>query len=197
MAYLPLVLMGPILRRVDVRWVCAFVARRRAADVPVTAFGARAPTNDHGAAASPAVNVGSQWRRTRPLGATLHAITVDVSLTGLPPRTRQSCDVVIDPGGESQGLLALSLLHDGAPANAEPKSLRLGCANKMLSSFVTPAPEIEAIRLAHTSCRKSHGRGPNGLAGLGTRIGAGLCDFTKATHQPFHTGDQRSRGGQQ
>ncbi|MGW2600219.1 hypothetical protein [Streptomyces klenkii] len=185
MGSLPLVLAGPVLRRVDARHVCVWIALSRPGDVTVTVFRGRETSTGDGTSAG--ATVGTQQRHTRKCGASLHVAVVDVEVVGLPPLTRHCYDVVVSAGGQSKGLKALGLLADGSGV---PKALALGYANGMLPSFVTPASRIEDVRLAHASCRKSNGPGPDALAWLDDRIQAGLTDLGKAPQQLFLTGDQ-------
>jgi hypothetical protein len=185
MADLPLVLAGPLLRRVDARRVCVWLALSEPGEVTVTVFSGRTSSTGDGTAAAP--SIGTQTRPTRPFGAHLHAITVDVECAGLPPLTRHSYDVVVTAGGQTKGLKALGLLQDGS---GTPKPLALGYATDMLPGFVTPASGIEDLRLAHSSCRKSNGPGADALAWLDDRIQDGLTDLDKAPQQLFLTGDQ-------
>ena len=185
MAELPLVLAGPILRRVDAAHVCVWIALSEPGDVTVTVFGGRAASTGAGTAAAP--SVGTQTRSTRKCGAHLHAVVVDVTVAGLPPLTRHCYDVVVNAGGQTKGLKALGLLKDGA---GTPKPRALGYATDMLPSFVTPAADIDDLRLAHASCRKSNGPGPDALAWLDDRLREGLSDLGVAPQMLFLTGDQ-------
>jgi hypothetical protein len=182
---LPLVLAGPILRRVDARRVCVWMALSKPGDVTVTVFSGRTASTGDGTAATP--SIGTQTRSTRPFGANLHAITVDVECVGMPPLTRHSYDVVVKAGGQAKGLKALGLLKDGS---GTPKPLGLGYATDMLPGFVTPASAIEDLRIAHTSCRKSNGPGADALAWLDDWVQDGLSNLDKAPQQLFLTGDQ-------
>jgi hypothetical protein len=184
-AGLPLVLAGPILRRVDAGHVCVWIALSKPGDVTVTVFTGRAQSTGDGTA-SPA-SIGSQTRSTRKCGKNLHVVVVDVPVVGMPPLTRHSYDVVVNAGGVSKGLKGLGFLNDGS---GTPKSLALGYADDMLPSFVTPAANIEDLRLTHTSCRKSNGPGSDALAWLDDRIRDGLSDLDKAPQLLFLTGDQ-------
>lgn len=185
MTDLPLVLAGPMLRRVDARRVCVWIALSKPGDVTVTVFSGRATSTGNGTSANP--SVGTQIRSTRQFGANLHAITVDVECVGLPPLTRHSYDVVVSAGGQTKGLKALGMLKDGT---GTPKPLPLGYATDVLPGFVTPASAIEDLRIAHTSCRKSNGPGADALAWLDDRIQEGLSNLDKAPQQLYLTGDQ-------
>ncbi|HET6625080.1 MAG TPA: hypothetical protein VFG63_01710 [Nocardioidaceae bacterium] len=184
-AELPLVLAGPILRRVDARRVCVFMALSEPGDVTVTVFTGRTSSTGNGTSAAPAV--GTQSRPTRSFGTKLHAVVVDVAVTAMPPLTRHSYDVVVRVGGQDKGLKALGLLKDGSGV---PASLALGYATDMLPGFVTPAAGLEDVRIAHSSCRKSNGPGSDALAWLDDRIQEGLSDLGEAPQQLFLTGDQ-------
>ncbi len=154
-------------------------------NITVTVFDGRATSQGNGIADRP--EVGSQMRPTRQVGAHLHAIVVDVEVPGLRSLTRYSYDVVVDAGGQAKGLKSLGMLRDGT---GNPKSLKLGYTDDMLPSFVTPASAIEDLRIAHTSCRKSNGPGPDALAWLDDRVKDGLSDLDIAPQQLYLTGDQ-------
>ncbi|HET7736909.1 MAG TPA: hypothetical protein VFK52_13100 [Nocardioidaceae bacterium] len=185
MAELPLVLVGPLLRRVDARRVCVFMALSKPGDVTVTVFTGRATSTGDGTANMP--TAGTQTRPTRQVGANLHAIAVDVEVVGLNPLTRYSYDVVVNAGGQSKGLKALGMLKDGT---GSPKPLALGYATDVLPSFVTPPGDLESLRIVHASCRKSNGPGADALAWLDTRIKDGLSNLDIAPQQLYLTGDQ-------
>jgi hypothetical protein len=185
MGALPLVVAGPILRRVDESQVCVWVALSQPADVTVTVFSGRATSTGSGTADQP--SVGQATRTTRKLGANLHVVVVDVPVPGLVPRQRYSYDVAVTAGGTTKGLRDLGLLRTGS---GTPAAVPLGYATDMLPGFVTAAADLEELRFAHTSCRKSNGPGPDALAWLDDRIQAGLSDLDKAPQLLFLTGDQ-------
>ncbi|MFJ8469571.1 metallophosphoesterase family protein [Streptomyces swartbergensis] len=185
MADLPVVLAGPILRRVDARHVCVWIALSKPGDVTVTVFLGREPSTGPGRSAG--TTVGTQTRTTRRCGAHLHVVVVDVEVVGLLPLTRYCYDVTVTAGGQTKGLKALGLLKDGT---GTPKPLALGYGEDLLPSFVTPGARIEDIRIAHASCRKSNGPGQDALAWLDDRIQEGLSNLGKAPQQLYLTGDQ-------
>ena len=186
MAELPLVLAGPVLRRVDSGRVCVWVALSKPGDVTVTVFTGRVESTGNGTAAAP--SIGTQTRPTRKFGVNLHAVVVDVDVVGMPPLSRHCYDVVVNAGGETKGLKSLGMLRDAT--SGTPRAVALGYADDFLPSFVTPAADIEDLRIAHSSCRKSNGPGPDALAWLDDRIQEGLSDLDLAPQQLFLTGDQ-------
>lgn len=185
MADLPLVLAGPILRRVDLRHVCVWLALSQSSEVTVTVFAGRQTSTGAGTSTGPAL--GSQKRSTRQFGAKLHIVVVDVEVVGLIPGSRFCYDVVVKSGAGEEGLKGLGLLKDGT---GTPKPLALGYATDVLPSFVTAAADVKDLRIAHSSCRKSNGEGPDALAWLDDRIEEGLSSMDKAPQQLFMTGDQ-------
>lgn len=185
MAELPLVLCGPVLRRVDAARVCVWIALSSPAKVTVHVFLGREKSTGAGLTAGP--QVGSQMRETRAFGSKLHVVVVDVEIAALLPSTRYCYDVVVDVGGQTQGLKDLGLLEVGM---GDIKSLPLGYATDMLPSFATVSATIEGLRIAHTSCRKPHGPGPDALAWLDEIIEDALGNANEALQLLFLTGDQ-------
>ena len=187
MADLPLVLAGPVLRRVDAQRVSVWLALSKPGSVRLTVFRGRATSTGDGTSDMP--EVGSETRETRQCGTNLHVVVVDAEVAGMPPLTRHSYDVVVSAGGETKGLKAQKLLEDG-PDTQKPKRLMLGHGKDKLPGFVSQAADVDDVRLVHTSCRKSNGPGPDALAWLDERIEEGLSDTGEAPQQLFLTGDQ-------
>ena len=187
MAELPLVLAGPVLRRVDAERVSVWLALSKPGSVTLKVFRGRATSTGDGTADLP--EVGSREQATRSCGANLHVVVVDAEVAGAPPLTRHSYDVVVTADGQTQGLRALGMLKDGS-TTAVPRALMLGHATDVLPSYVTPSPDVEGLRIAHTSCRKSNGPGPDALAWLDDLVKEGISDLDRAPQQLFLTGDQ-------
>ncbi len=186
MAELPLVLAGPVLRRVDGGHVCVWMALSKPGNVTVTVFTGRVKSTGNGTADAP--SIGTRSRATRTFGVNLHVALVDVEVLGMPPLTRHCYDVVVEAGGETKGLRALGMLVDAT--SGTPPALALGYADDHLPSFVTAAADIDDLRLVHASCRKSNGPGPDALAWLDDRIEEGLSNLDLAPQELFLTGDQ-------
>lgn len=185
MAELPLVLCGPVLRRVDSSHVCVWIALSMPAEVTVHIFPGREKSTGAGLTGGP--HVSSQMRETRSFGANLHVVAVDVEVAALLPSTRYCYDVVVAAGGQSKGLKDLGFLKEGT---GTVKSLPLGYAPDMLPSFVTVSATVDGLRIAHTSCRKPHGPGPDALAWLDEVIEGALSNADEALQLLFLTGDQ-------
>ncbi len=193
MAELPLVLAGPVLRRVDSGRVCVWIALSKPGDVTVTVFTGRVESTGNGTADAP--SIGTRSRPTRKFGVNLHVALVDVEVIGMPPLTRHCYDVVVTADGEAKGLKALGLLRNvpdtaQARASGKPLALALGYGEDVLPSFVTAAADVEGLRIAHASCRKSNGEGPDALAWLDDQIEKALSKPELAPQQLFLTGDQ-------
>ncbi len=66
----------------------------------------------------------------------------------------------------------------------------IGYGKDKLPSFVLPATEQKDLVVAHGSCRKMHGDGPEALSSLDTLIKENLATPNKRIQQLFLTGDQ-------
>ena len=164
---LPLLLAGPIVRRVGPDRVTLWLALSEESDVEAWVWAG--PQESAGAGQVDSGDAAAAHRtpvRTRRFGAHLHlaVVTAVTDGTTLAPGTVHSYDVAV--GGK--GLRELGLLADSSGerdgiAAAAPARLALGYAQDHLPSFVTAAPTVEGLRLAHTSCRKPHGYGVDAL----------------------------------
>jgi hypothetical protein len=149
-----------------------------------------------GQVASGTLQVGkSPITSTRPWGKNLHIVTLTAKvgdMGALVPGLIHAYDITVSGHG---GLRELGLLSDasGAAGNidaAAPDRLALGYLPDRLPTFVTPATSVLDLRLAHTSCRKPHGDGPDALAWLDDILREHRTDADKRPAQLFLTGDQ-------
>jgi hypothetical protein len=203
---LPRVLAGPIVRRVDSTgcsfWVATSVAgnvtariwlnNQIAADMPATVVSGDSPVSS-----SPATEL-------LQFGSNLYACVVTVPLGGanppLTPGRIYSYDLVFTGMFGQTGLKQEKLLEDEQPGSrldgvnaSAPLHLALGYIPDRLPSFVSPPAVITPdgnLRIAHTSCRKSNGVGPDALAWLDDVIQQNYTDPDKRIQQLFLTGDQ-------
>ncbi|MCW2602986.1 MAG: hypothetical protein JWN61_1121 [Pseudonocardiales bacterium] len=192
---LPLVLAGPIVRKVDAQSVTIWIALSEPGWVRVKVWEgdqtSTGPGTVQSGAAPAAEDVGTLARKW---GEHLYTATATASSSGLGSLTNgrvYSYDVV----HEGVGLQGLGLLEDSSGAvdgidAAAPPRLALGYLTDRLPTFVTPAPLIPGLRLAHTSCRKPHGLGPDALAWMDDVIEGNRLNIDKRPQQLFLTGDQ-------
>ena len=199
---LPLVLAGPIVRRVEDRAASVWVALSEAATVTVSLWsGLQTAGGTAGTVVSGDTPLATATAPTRAFGQHLHVAVVTVTLptpgAPLAPGTIHSYDLGFDGASGSSSLKAEGLLRDeeGSPriANVDataPRHLALGYVTNQLPSFVTAPATLAALRVAHASCRKPTGPGFDALAWLDDEIGDGLGDPLARIHQLFLTGDQ-------
>jgi hypothetical protein len=180
MANLPLVLAGPIVRRVEGRACSFWIALRDSMNVTAFVYlgeqlaGAGTP-------------LASSTAATRAFGDHLHIALVTVQLPeGVIPGTLYSYDLALG----SRTLQNEGLLTDKAPAGDDPGRLALGYVPNRLPSFVTPAAILPDLKIAHGSCRKTNGPGFDALAWLDDLIKLNLNNPLQRPQQLFLTGDQ-------
>jgi hypothetical protein len=190
---LPVVLAGPLLRRVDTEFVDVWMAISSAAEVTVTVFQGSQTSTGAGTADGPVVATGTA--RTRAFGSQLHVALVRAAATTvLAPGSIYSYDVVV--GG--RGLKDLGLLRDATDDGSRqpnvdvhaPKHLALGYELDRLPSFAMAGVRLADLKIVHTSCRKSNGEGPDALAWVDDEIKDNQLDPVQRPHQLFLTGDQ-------
>lgn len=195
-ASLPVIVIGPVLRRVEPRLVSVFVALREAASIHLSVYEGLVD------AASPPDELAGGDASTRRFGASFHAVVATAAIAGanpLLPGHRYSYDLRIKTGdGDVKTLQSLLLLKDHAvegygsapPASGEVEICAIGYAQNQLPSFVTPPERLEDLVIAHASCRKPHGAGHPAMQ----HLDAYLDDLRGAEagwlHRLFLTGDQ-------
>ncbi|HEX2373187.1 MAG TPA: hypothetical protein VHO93_04335, partial [Actinomycetota bacterium] len=174
----PLVLAGPMPRRVEPDAVSVFVACRRPRTVRLSIYAGTLPDPDR--------LVHGGLGRTVPLGRSLHVAVV----TARPP-------AALDPGTVYGYGLRFSRdadASDDGPADADLASLglldQLGYQPGHLPSFVLPPDRLEQVRLVHGSCRKPHGQRRDALATLDAILAATHADPGTRPQLLFLTGDQ-------
>ncbi|MGG5808280.1 hypothetical protein [Falsiroseomonas sp. CW058] len=220
MGDLPLLLAGPILRRLDAGTVTVWVACREPCLVSLSLFEGEATSSAPGQADGAAA-VGGGIATTRRLGDRLHVALVRAGRPAdapaapetpplqhghLRPGARYSYDVALQPqgGGAVESLLTLGLLEDDPKGDGDPRKiagvsplaprhLALGGGGGKLPGFVAPPLALGELRIAHASCRKPHGSGTDALSWLDDALSGKVGDPPVALgrpHQLFLTGDQ-------
>jgi len=194
---LPLVLVGPIVRRVDSRVASVFIALSRPASVELRIWEgvqvARAgqPGVVRSGAAPRAVGTG----RTRRFGDNLHvAVGVANLASPLLPGRRHSYDLVMTTdGGGVTDLRENGLLAEGRVVGSDPQapaSLPLGYDEDALPGFMTCPAKIEDLRVVQTGCRCTDSPGDDAMAYVDDLIGSRIEGSVPPPHQLVLTGDQ-------
>ncbi|MFJ6572111.1 hypothetical protein ACIQNU_32375 [Streptomyces sp. NPDC091292] len=194
-AALPLVLAGPVVRRVDSTGVTVWLALKARRKVTLDVY--------EGASGHlPATPVLTGTRVTARMGEHLHivAVTAEVPAGGaLKPGTihryvlRFGEDVSAPsapvPGG-APGLFTPGVIAatEGEARKALLYQSTSGAPD--LPSFITPPGHPAGLRLFHASCRKPHGEGTDALSILDEVLAADAGAPERRPQQLFLTGDQ-------
>jgi PhoD-like phosphatase len=127
-------------------------------------------------------------------------VTAEIPGPGLQNGEIYSYNLIFEDSGDETetppGLVELDLRTEGMlkDGNVEERPQKaLGYANDTLPSFVLPAPEPEKLIIAHGSCRKMHGYGPDALSFLDDVIKKSVEEVDPVPNRPqqlFLTGDQ-------
>ena len=192
---LPLVLAGPILRRVQQDAVTVWVALKEPRTVKLEVFAKTAPTT--------ALLSGSrESREIVRLGARLYVAAVTARPVTpdalLQPGESYLYDLDFKPGsGSPEKLAAPKVLAAGGGVGAMMTvaypglGTPPGFAGTLLPSFGMPPPSLGDLRLVHGSCRKPHGGGSDALVALDVMLQQSAADPAKQRpHQLYLTGDQ-------
>ena len=197
---LPLILAGPILRRVDPGLVAVWMAFSEPAALELRVWEGRvdydttnpvfASSDDPPDPSAPPPRPGAEAIR---MGEHLYLGMVTARLPPASGKVFQSdllysYDVVITAEGEvlglgERGLLATRLVNG---VEAPP----LGYDDRMLPSFALPPSELDHLRIAYGSCRRPGYDDGDALAWMDELIAANVGDPRARLHQLFLGGDQ-------
>lgn len=183
---LPLILAGPMVRRVEKDSVCIWVALKETAQIKLQVW--EGLKNSSSTSPPPPPQFETIDIPSFKLGANLHIGTITLAkdtLTANAPAFEWKENTVYSYNLNING----KNFHD---LDLLSSPVLLGYVDKQLPSFLSPPRELANLRIAHGSCRKPHGRGDDGLATLSKLI-KGDFNNTAATKRPhvfFHTGDQ-------
>lgn len=179
---LPLVIVGPMLRRVKNNSVSVFLALKESKTVTLKVF------NEYGTVLL------SNTEDTVSLGDNLHVIVVTASGGAvLAPNTTYFYD--IEFGTSSTTLETPGVLEVGA-SGLYKISYNSSFNNiQRLPSFALPPSNVEHLRIIHASCRKPHGNSIDALSGVSDILEAAIGFTSMQTaidrpHQLYLTGDQ-------
>lgn len=181
---LPVLLAGPIVRRVEPRLVAVWVATSQPRTVTLEVWPGQEPAGTTSDAAARGT------RETLRIGAALHVavVTADIEAprAALIPGTRYSYNITLSTGDpdDDADLEKLGLLIDTAQQPA------LGYAPGVLPSFATCPLSIEKLQVMHGSCNRLHADGPNIFFVVDDLIKEKGGDANERPHQLLLTGDQ-------
>jgi hypothetical protein len=158
----PLLLCGPMLRRVTPHAVSVFVALKEAREVRLDIHTNPEPGSS---VVYPLPGQGPTWTPTRALGERLHVLCLTRTLPdtahSLEPPKIYGYDLKFRRGPGTPEL-SLAEIDGDLLAGDHP----LGYAPGRLPSFCLPPAELKNLNLVHGSCRKPHGEGRDMLAVL-------------------------------
>ena len=196
---LPLLLAGPILRRVDPTLVAVWVALSEPATVTLKIWEGQLTSRDAGEAGQPfATSIGEQtWR----LGEELHLTTISARI---PPEAGKSfqadttyCyDLSIEVADVDKPftLKTLNMLEAVSAADSPDgfEHVALGFETDLLPSFAPPPSELTDLHVVYGSCRRPAHRDPDAMVWIDDH----LVDLRRykdpraRPHQLFLGGDQ-------
>jgi hypothetical protein len=176
---LPLVLAGPMLRRVDEHSVTVWVALKKNATVELAVWSADPVSGD------PVALQCKATRETFEIGKNLHIIAVTARMLG---GNKLAAGPVY--------LYQLLFEHDGQTEVLEHAVGGNGSASLLAyppfkwPSFSLPPPKLSDLRIIHGSCRKPNATGPDTLSILDQLIAQTAQNGFLRPHQLLLTGDQ-------
>ena len=198
----PLVLAGPIVRRVEPGNASVWVALKESRAVRLTVHLAPVDTGAGTGVFADANPLLSGETTTVRVGERLHVAVV----TAQPPSgggaltagQTYAYNVAFGPPTgtftATADLKSLGLLGDRAgstdPANPAPRHVALGYEPGLLPTFVMPPADLAGLRFAHGSCRRPHADCADMMAALDRLIRDGRGAVERRPQQLFLTGDQ-------
>ncbi|REG90267.1 metallophosphoesterase family protein [Algoriphagus antarcticus] len=181
----PLILCGPILRRVDSQIASVWVALKEPRRIKLNLYLGYSESD-----VNKTPDFSSGFIETLPVGEHLHIAIAYVSTKGLLRNGKvYSYDLFFYSPDTDTRVTSLGEL------NLLKSPVLLGFKENQLPSFVYVPEKLDDLRVAHGSCRKIHGKGRDGLAALSKVMepdfDIGSEDLPKIRpHCFFHTGDQ-------
>lgn len=182
----PLVLAGPIVRRVEAVSVSVWVALSHPDTVRLTVFDTGTVVANNGSG-----------EETVPLGERLHVVVVTATPTGAPLKPGVTYSYVLEfdsIGGTARDNFDAAL--GGHLGDIVYPGADMGTANA-LPTFALPPKRLGDVQIVHTSCRKAHGESVDALPVLdglisAMRVAASTdAEFAMSRpHQLYLTGDQ-------
>lgn len=173
----PLIIAGPILRKVTSTSVTVWIALKEPADVTLMLYAGDAEAF---------TEVFSGEGKSVRVGKNLHLVVVTArpkaGQSNLTAGTVYSYDLSFKTANGNPKNLVEAVGGSGKAAYAY--------GSRRLPSFSLPPDDLEAVRLFQGSCRKPNSRGPDALAILDEKIEGSVDSQTGRPHQLLLTGDQ-------
>lgn len=192
----PLMLAGPILRRVEPTLVTVWVALRESGTLELNLW--NGVVKDDGGSplfSGPAnqlvTNAISNTSATIRIGDQLHIGLVTIRFPPdkpLLPHLTYSYNITLTTASGTHDLKSLGLLKTG-DIEGKP-NLAMGYATNFLPSFSLTPVEITDLRILHGSCRRINRNVPDGLAWVDDFIESSRSDPKTRPHQLLLSGDQ-------
>lgn len=187
-ADLPLIICGPMVRRVEPNIISVWVALKAKRDVVLEIYGGYCSPSDPSFPGKQVLFASPKTPALR-IGENLHIALVTIETnTPIAPGSILSYNLLFfRDATETENLISLGLLQSPD---------LLGFKSGQLPSFVTAPANLENLRVAHGSCRKPHGKGRDGLAIMASVMEPDftepdrILDPQSRPHYFFHTGDQ-------
>jgi hypothetical protein len=170
---LPLILAGPILRRVDSQSVTVWVALQKPSPVTLKVY---STVDGTGAVLDREVLCGSQ--QTVPLGKHLHVVAVTA---------------IGNEALQAEAIYAYNLEFGEVKADLTDNSINphtIAYFDRQLPTFATTPTHPDRLKIVHGSCRKPHGSGRDALAILDLLIEENADKPSLRPQKMFLTGDQ-------
>jgi len=198
MPELPIILAGPLLRRVEPRLVSIWMAFSEPQHVELNLWSEVIKTQKTSTVYEPEIPPDYTFSvDTERIGTHFHIayISFSIELPKLPlvPNLIYCYNIRFTDVNTSElrDLKSVGLLADQTnPVTSRFSNMAIGFKEGQFPSFSLCPPNLEDLVLVHGSCRKMHGIGKDGLAALDFLINGNILEPNKRPHQLFLTGDQ-------
>ena len=188
---LPLILAGPVLRRVEPRLISVWIALSKACSVQLSLFENLAKAGD-----TPKFSRDADKVDSIAIGDNLHIAVVMMKLADadlLKTGQLYSYNISLtDKSGAKNDLKSLGLLKDDLLSTTpiEKRRLALGYEENQLPSFSLPPDKLTDLKIIHGSCRIQVAGLTDGLAWIDDLIKEKLKEPDQRIHQLLLAGDQ-------
>ena len=198
MAELPVILAGPILRRVEPRlvtvWMCFSEPQHSELQIWNEVMKTEKTAALYEPPRAPDYSVTTDTQR---IATHFHiafiTLTIEVPKLPLTPNIIYCYNIRFKDANTNtqRDLRSMGLFGDIVnPVTSRYSNLAIGFKEGQLPSFSLCPTNLEDLILIHGSCRKMHGVGKDGLAAADFLLKGNILEPNKRPHQLFLTGDQ-------